>query len=170
MVSANVSRRSRPAPGFTLIELMVVIALAAVMASLAAPGFRQLIAGQRIRNAAFDFVSAMTYARSEAVKRSTTVTLRSGAAVDGSWATGWRVVDPTNTTVILRSWTPGSNLALAESSSLTTVTFGIDGRLSTGSTAPKLQISPATAISGVTSRCVQVDLSGRPITSNGVCS
>lgn len=155
--------------GFTLVELVIVIAIAAIFASLAAPGFRQLIAGQRIRSASFDFVSALGYARSEAVKRNAAVTLRAGASADGAWANGWRVVDPTNTAVILRSWTPGSNLSLAEASSLTTVTFGLDGRLPAGATAPKLQISPAIPINGVTGRCVQVDLSGRPATSTGAC-
>lgn len=157
--------------GFTLIELVITIAIAAIFASLAAPGFRQLIASQRIRTASFDLVSALGYARSEAVKRNTPVTLRAGASTDGAWATGWRVVDPTNASVILRSWTAGANLALTETAGgVTAVTFGLDGRMSAGSTAPKLTIAPASAISGVTSRCVQVDLTGRPSTSTGACS
>lgn len=160
--------------GFTLVELVITIAIAAIFASLAAPGFRQLIASQRIRTASFDLVSAMGYARSEAVKRNTSVTLRAGSAADGAWNTGWRVVDPSSTTVILRGWTVGSNLELTEKSgsSQTTIQFGLDGRivLPTGSTQPKLQIEPASTISGVTTRCVQIDLTGRPSTSTGVCS
>ena len=164
-----VNSRVESARGFTLIEIVIVIAVATIFTSLAAPGFRQLIASQRVRSASFDFVSALGYARSEAVKRNATVTLRAGASSDGAWTTGWRVVDPTNTTVILRSWTPGSNLSMAEAGSLTSVSFGLDGRLPAGATQPKLQIAPATAISGVTSRCVQVDLAGRPITKTGAC-
>lgn len=156
--------------GFTLVELVITIAVAAIFASLAAPGFRQLIASQRIRTASFDLVSALGYARSEAVKRNTPVALRAGASADGAWTAGWRVVDPSDTTVILRSWTAGSNLALTEmAGGQASVTFGLDGRMPAGSTAPKLQIEPASAISGVTSRCVQVDLTGRPSTSTGAC-
>ncbi len=159
--------------GFTLVELVITIAIAAIFASLAAPGFRQLIASQRIRTASFDLVSALGYARSEAVKRNTPVALRAGASADGAWTAGWRVVDLSDTTVILRSWTAGSNLALTEKSGTNQswVTFGLDGRIipPTGSTAPKLQIEPASTISGVTTRCVQVDRTGRPSTSIGAC-
>jgi type IV fimbrial biogenesis protein FimT len=165
-----VYRSRSAAKGFTLVELMITIAIAAIFASLAAPGFRQLIASQRIRTASFDFVSALGYARSEAVKRNTTVTLRAGASADGAWNTGWRVVDPSNTAVILRSWNAGSNLALTEkASNQTTVQFGLDGRMPAGSTQPKLQIEPSSAISGVTARCVQVDLTGRPSSSTVAC-
>ena len=171
VVTQMANRSDSRARGFTLVELMITIAVAAIFASLAAPGFRQLIAAQRIRTASFDFVSALGYARSEAVKRNTTVTLRAGASADGAWTTGWRVVDPSNTAVILRSWTVGSNLALTEKASgQTTVAFGMDGRMPAGSTAPKLQIEPASAIAGVKLRCVQVDLSGRPTASTGACS
>ncbi len=156
--------------GFTLVELVITIAIAAIFASLAAPGFRQLIASQRIRTASFDLVSALGYARSEAVKRNTPVALRAGASADGAWTAGWRVVDLSDTTVILRSWTAGSNLALTEmASNQTSVAFGLDGRMIVGSTAPKLQVEPASTISGVTTRCVQVDLTGRPSTSIGAC-
>lgn len=156
--------------GFTLVELVITIAIAAIFASLAAPGFRQLIASQRIRTASFDLVSALGYARSEAVKRNTPVALRAGASADGAWTAGWRVVDLSDTTVILRSWTAGSNLALTETAgNQTSVAFGLDGRMIVGSTAPKLLIEPASTISGVTTRCVQVDLTGRPSTSIGAC-
>src|SRR5215468_6280127 len=55
--------------GFTVVELITVIALAAIFAALAGPPFRDFIIQQRIRNAAYDLMSDITYARSEAVKR-----------------------------------------------------------------------------------------------------
>ncbi len=55
--------------GFTLVELMVVVALAALIAFLAAPSFRDMILMQRLRGASAQFVTDMQFARSEAVAR-----------------------------------------------------------------------------------------------------
>ena len=72
--------------GFTLIELMVVMSILAVLASLAAPSMSKLIATQRLRSAAGDMHLALVKARSEAVKRNKDVTI---SAQGGSWAAGW---------------------------------------------------------------------------------
>ena len=55
--------------GFTLIELMVVIAIAAVVLALAGPGFRQLIETQRLKSIHQQVVTDLQFARSEAVRR-----------------------------------------------------------------------------------------------------
>ena len=60
--------KGRSATGFTLIELMVTIAIAAILATLAAPSFREYIVSQRIKNASFDLFTALTLARSEATQ------------------------------------------------------------------------------------------------------
>jgi type IV fimbrial biogenesis protein FimT len=83
--------------GFTLIELMVTLAIVGVIASLAAPSFRTLLVKRSVRAAADSLVSDMRFARSEALKRSTrTVICRSTnntacAAGVGSWSDGWIV-------------------------------------------------------------------------------
>ena len=46
---------NRKPRGFTLIELMVVVALAAILAALAAPSFKSFVSGQRVKAAASDF-------------------------------------------------------------------------------------------------------------------
>lgn len=43
--------RQRTASGFTLVELMVTVAVAAIFAAIATPSFRELIAKQRMRSA-----------------------------------------------------------------------------------------------------------------------
>jgi type IV fimbrial biogenesis protein FimT len=73
--------------GFTLIELMIVVTLLAVMLGIGIPSFRGFIAGQRVKTAAYDFATALLVARSEAIKRNTTVTI----APTGSWIGGWTV-------------------------------------------------------------------------------
>src|SRR5689334_8652619 len=87
--------------GFTLIELLVAIAVLVIGLGLGVPAFKQTIAAQRVKNASFDLFSALNYARSEAVKRNTSISLKAGASTDGAWTTGWRVVSGSTS---LRSW------------------------------------------------------------------
>lgn len=66
MVAGKVFKRER---GFTLIELLVTIAVAVILATVAVPGFQNLVAENR-RAADFnEILTGLTYARSEAVKR-----------------------------------------------------------------------------------------------------
>lgn len=64
--------RRRPQPratGFTLVEMLVVVAVAALLLSLAAPSFFEMITMQRLRNTSSQIVTDMQFARSEAVAR-----------------------------------------------------------------------------------------------------
>lgn len=71
--------------GFTLVELMVVIALLAIFASIAVPSFNTLIANIRTETAASELHSLLVSARSNAVTQRTRVTLEK---VDAS---NWQV-------------------------------------------------------------------------------
>ena len=155
--------------GFTVVELMVALLVLIILLAMAAPAFEKIVANQRVRNASFDVFSALNYARSEAVKRGGAVTVRAGATSNGAWSSGWRITEDAGNTM-LRSWGARSGLAVTEKAStpLVAVTYGRDGRLSTA--APRIEIAPAATVDGVTSRCVSVDLSGRPTTKTGACS
>lgn len=65
--------------GFTLIELMVVIAIVAILASLAAPSFKSLLAKKRVEGVMSELVTDLEYARSEAVQRNTPVQVTLGS-------------------------------------------------------------------------------------------
>lgn len=59
----------RPARGFTLVELLIVIAVAGVLVTLAAPSLRDFILLQRLKSVNAQLVTDLQYARSEAVAR-----------------------------------------------------------------------------------------------------
>src|SRR4030067_1077024 len=77
--------------GFTLIELMVTLAVGAILLSVAVPSFSTMIMNNRLITQTNDFVTALNIARSEAIKRSGRVTMcksNDNTACDIS-ATGW---------------------------------------------------------------------------------
>ena len=82
--------------GFSLVELLVVVAILGVLAGLAAPSFTSLIRSNRLTAAANDLVGAVALARSEALKRAQRVVLCTSldsATCDNSasWGDGWIV-------------------------------------------------------------------------------
>jgi type IV fimbrial biogenesis protein FimT len=77
--------------GFTLMELMVTIAIAAILLSIAIPSFTPTIASNRLTTYANEFVTALNLARSEAVKRGIQVTVRRKGTTSQVWEGGWDV-------------------------------------------------------------------------------
>ena len=67
------------AGGFTLMELMITVAVAAILLGLAAPSFTDTIRNNRLTTAANDLLHSTQLARSEAVKRQTPVVVCASA-------------------------------------------------------------------------------------------
>ena len=82
--------------GFSFLEVLVVLAVVAVLVSLAAPSLASLRQQHRLQSLAESFFNSMSLARSEALRRQQTVTLcprASDAECDASdnWQQGWLV-------------------------------------------------------------------------------
>ncbi len=82
--------------GFTLIELMITLAIAAIVMTIGVPAFQDMIRNNRAIAQTNDFISALNFARSESIKRGQRVVLckSSGGAActtDGNWDQGWMI-------------------------------------------------------------------------------
>jgi type IV fimbrial biogenesis protein FimT len=79
--------------GFTLIEVVVTLAIVAIAAGLAIPMFRDVIRNTTVSGETNDFITALATARSEAVRRGTDVAVISnGPPGSSEWTTGWQVI------------------------------------------------------------------------------
>ena len=78
----------RAARGFTLIELMMTLAIVGIVAGMSAPPVFGMLASQRIKVAAYDFYSALAYARSQAIQRRDVVNI---VPRGNDYANGWDI-------------------------------------------------------------------------------
>lgn len=75
--------------GFTLIELLLSLVLSGILAHLAVPSFKGLLASQKQQSAAQSLAAGLRYARTEAISRNRAVVIH---ARDEDWSRGWRVI------------------------------------------------------------------------------
>ena len=88
--------------GVTLLEILVGLVVAGILASLAIPSFRVMLVRRQVSSAFEALVTDFRFARSEALKRGHSVTIcrsSDGLAcepVAGGWEVGWVVFDDRN--------------------------------------------------------------------------
>lgn len=130
--------------GFTLMELMVTIALAVILITVAVPSFIDIIRNNRLATQTNELVTALTLARSEAVKRAARVAVRPWSTATG-WTSGWAVTldldgdgdftdedleSDAGVAAVLRKFeAPGNDGTLGISPTFTAVVFNPDGSL-----------------------------------------
>lgn len=167
--------------GFTMVEILVVVTLLAILASLAAPSLRALLARRAVESAVTALASDYRLARSEAIKRSAHVTICrspdglqcSLALQPGSWHDGWLVITDANanrrldgTDEILRAQPPLDNLESIKryddgpgfGNTVQSTVFGPNGVVTTGNET--LLITADASVVGGT-RLVVISRNGR---------
>jgi type IV fimbrial biogenesis protein FimT len=159
---------TRPTPsnrtrGFTLIELMVVVSVAAIMTAIAAPSLRSFAASQRVKSASYDLTSALLLARSEALKRNGNVRI---ARIGSSWNNGWQITIAATDVVLNSQGALDSTLTFGDDTP-SAIVFNANGRVS--SPAAAVAISLGTS-AGDAARCIALSLSGHARSSYGACT
>ncbi|MGE0082037.1 MAG: GspH/FimT family pseudopilin [Thiohalomonadaceae bacterium] len=80
----------KKAAGFTLVELMITLAVAAILLRVAVPAFINMAKSNRLTAQVNMFVTSMNFARNEAINRRQNFTVE---AIDDDWTQGWEVTD-----------------------------------------------------------------------------
>jgi len=183
--------------GLTLIELLVTIALLAIIASLAAPAIGTFVSRSAMRGISADFTLALQRARSEAINRNMCVTMcmSSNSSLSppkcttsgDDWGIGWivflnpscdtsittanpKTANPIETVVLVRD-TSGARYSLQNGNSGTrSITFGARGNTRSSTAASFNLVDTQVSANDPINRTFCLDLAGRVRTTDGGCS
>jgi type IV fimbrial biogenesis protein FimT len=163
--------------GYTLVEVMVVLAIIGVLASAAAPSFSDMMLGSKVSGYASRLVASTMLARSEAIKRNAVVSMCVSAngtsCGTGGWEQGWLVMcrttdqvycDPAGAGTLVIQYQPAASAGykISEANALATLAFDPSG---TGATLATLTLCRASPTVGTRQRMVRISASGRPSAS-----
>jgi type IV fimbrial biogenesis protein FimT len=171
MMLSNTSRAPcgpcrRPAAGFTLVELLITVAVVSFLLALAVPAFRSFMQSDQQWVQQNTLVMGLNAARSEAIKQDVAGGVQVCSSTDGAtctntpWGQGWIVLSSANATPLQVIGALPTGTTLSEANNNFSVTF-----LSNGAVNTAVAFKMCDARGGAQARYSQVTAMGRVVSS-----
>lgn len=154
MKAAGFTSRASDQLGFTILELIMVVAILVILASVALPSMRDFIRASNVRSASSDFYTSLVLARSEAIKRRSTIEV---APIGTGWISGW-IVSTSGGATLQRADQLSPDVTSLPSSP-GKIVFGANGRVSSGVQTVTFY---AAGYPSIAARCVGLNINGMP--------
>ena len=162
--------------GLTLLECLVAVALTAILTVLAVPAFRDLLVRRAVLVTAEALVGDLRFARSEAVKRGTQVSVcrsanGSDCSLNGQWVDGWivfvdrhtkGVVDPGDEVLRVQSRQPQLASIASDNPNTDKASFNFLPMGMSGPATQTFKFTPVAPAPSNSLRVVCVSSQGRP--------
>lgn len=163
---------TRDPRGFTLIELMVTISIAAILLAIGVPSFQAIIENNRLATQSNELITAVNLARSEAIKRGVDISITPNTS---NYVNGWCVHTGggCNAGTELRQFPALRGMALAvDTGNATVLTFNGRGQKTAPGSTVTIDLQPTTCATGETGRARSIEIvnTGRASVTTGNCT